>query len=237
MTDSIHKQHLKFVDDNDFLGRMLLLTGNRMFHDLRNASDNCNADFTDALSWGQLQSKRWLVDELTKCNVELGTVFLCAGWYATLASMLFNSKIKVDKVRSFDIDPNCATIAETVNRTQVLDSWQFKATTTDIMNLEFDNYTYSTERSDGTSVELCESADTIINTSCEHIENFDTWYNMIPKGKLVVLQSNDYFDLPEHVNCVKDGSHFAETSPLSNVYFTGELKLSKYTRYMRIGIR
>ena len=32
------KQQINFVDDNDFLGRMLLLTGNTMFHDLRNAN-------------------------------------------------------------------------------------------------------------------------------------------------------------------------------------------------------
>ena len=33
---------------------------------------------------------------------------------------------------------------------------------------------------------------TIINTSCEHIVNFDEWYRKIPAGKLVILQSNDY---------------------------------------------
>jgi hypothetical protein len=53
---------------------------------------------TDCFSRGQLQSKQWLVTELGKLDVELGTVFLCAGWYATLATMLFESDIKVDKV-------------------------------------------------------------------------------------------------------------------------------------------
>ena len=31
---------------------MALLTGDTMFNDLRKASDNFDADFTDALSWG-----------------------------------------------------------------------------------------------------------------------------------------------------------------------------------------
>ena len=30
--------------------------------------------------------------ELKKIGMHLGTVFLCAGWYGTLATMLFESK-------------------------------------------------------------------------------------------------------------------------------------------------
>jgi hypothetical protein len=86
-------------------------------------------------------------------------------------------------------------------------------------------------------VKLWDIPDTVINTSCEHIENFKDWYAGIPLGKLVILQSNNYFDLPEHVNCVKDSLHFAEMAPLSREYFTGGLELEKYTRYMRIGIK
>ena len=66
----------------------------------------------DCFRRGQLQSKLWLVNELKKLKLYLGTVYLCAGWYATLATMLFESKIKLDKIRSFDIDPSCVDIAE-----------------------------------------------------------------------------------------------------------------------------
>ena len=45
--------------------------------------------WNDCFSRGQLQSKLWLVKELKRINPYLGTVFLCAGWYATLATMLF----------------------------------------------------------------------------------------------------------------------------------------------------
>jgi len=218
--------------------RMSLFTGNSSFNDLRKTVDNTDAILNDAFSVGQLKSKRWLIDSLIESGgYELGTIFLCAGWYATLASMLFDSNLSIRCIRSFDIDPNCATIAETVNRTQVLNSWQFKATTADIMNLEFDNYTYSTQRSNGTSVELCESADTIINTSCEHIPNFNEWYDRIPYGKLVILQSNNYSELPEHVNSSNSLDEFVDSVPLIDTWYKGELELSKYTRYMVIGIR
>ena len=46
----------------------------------------------DAYARGQLHSKKWLVTELEKIGMHLGTVFLCAGWYGTLATMLFESK-------------------------------------------------------------------------------------------------------------------------------------------------
>ena len=77
--------------------------------------------------------------------------------------------------------------------------------------------------------------DTIINTSCEHIEQFTKWFTTIPKNKLVVLQTNNYFELPEHVNCVKDINEFKQQAPLSNIIYEGELELEKYTRYMLIG--
>ena len=61
----------------------------------------------DCFSQGQIKSKMWILQELRKLNLDLGVIFLCAGWYSTLATMLFESKVKVDKIRSFDIDESC----------------------------------------------------------------------------------------------------------------------------------
>jgi hypothetical protein len=99
--------------------------------------------------------------------------------------------------------------------------------------------TYTTQRSDGTGLELTEMPNTIINTSCEHIStgDFIKWYNTIPVGTLVVLQTNNYFKLPEHVNCCNDLIDFAELTPIQHLLFSGELQLPKYIRYMRIGIK
>lgn len=229
--------NIDWQDDKDIYGRMLVLTGNPMFNNLRNAVDNHNADLTDALSWGQLKSKRWLVDEVEKLNLNLGTVYLCAGWYATLASMLFNSNTKIEAIRSFDIDPSCSIIAETLNRHKVKDNWKFKASTLDIHDLEYVNFTYKSYRYDGTEVDITSTANTVINTSCEHIENFNEWYNKIPKGVLVILQSNNYFAIDDHINCVKGPMEFEEQSPMTKVLYQGALDLSKYTRFMRIGYK
>ena len=143
----------------------------------------------DCFSRGQLKSKLWIIKELSELKVDLGTVFLCAGWYATLATMLFESGIKVDKIRSFDIDESCVDIAETFNKPWVKDNWKFKSSTKDIMDINYEFERYEVIRADGTTCPLDDTPDTIINTSCEHIENFAEWYDKIPAGKLVILQS------------------------------------------------
>ena len=69
-------KNINWQDDRDIFGRMLLLTDSHLFSGLRNAIDNYDADLRDALTWGQLKSKRWLIDQLEKKDVSLGTVFL-----------------------------------------------------------------------------------------------------------------------------------------------------------------
>lgn len=193
--------------------------------------------WNDCFSRGQLQSKLWLIQELKKCNVELGTVYLCAGWYATLATMLFESNIKLDKVRSFDIDPSCVDIAEVFNKPWVMKDWKFKSSIQDIYDINYNQHTYAVKRSDGSQVNLTDSPNTVINTSCEHIENFTEWYDKIPNGKLVVLQSNNYYEIEEHVNCVRSIEEFAVKAPMNNILYSGELDLPKYKRFMLIGFK
>ena len=54
---------------------------------------NINYD-KDVMSRGQLKSKKWLVDELKKLDLKLGTVFLCAGWYKYCVFMLQEAKLR-----------------------------------------------------------------------------------------------------------------------------------------------
>jgi len=189
----------------------------------------------DALAEGQLNSKLWLLDKIK--GIDLGTVFICAGWYGVLATMMFEDEnVYVDKIRSFDIDDSCWEVAEDFNRPWTKDNWKFKASTLDILKMNFPTE-HKTYRANKTSLILCEMPNTIINTSCEHIENFTDWFNLIPAGKLVALQSNNYFEIDDHVNCVNSLDEFKQRAPLSNIIYKGELELEKYTRYMLIGIK
>jgi hypothetical protein len=190
----------------------------------------------DAFSIGQLKSKKWLVSELESLDVDLGTIFICAGWYGTLASLLFKSLVKFEKIRSFDIDPSCAAIADNINRPNVMDGWKFKASTLDITKMQFPTV-HTTFRADGSSLDLTEMPNTIINTSCEHIENFEVWYDKIPSGTILVLQSNNFHEIPEHVNCSNDIDDFDKKLPMTKTLYLGDMYLTKYTRFMKIGIK
>lgn len=193
----------------------------------------------DALSQGQLRSKMWLINELKTLDVELGTVFLCAGWYGILATLLFEHDFDINVIRSFDMDPAVAPIAEKFNLPWFIDHWRFKALTDDIHNINFEEHTWTSWSNEHgrESLPITESPDTIINTSCEHIARFDEWYAKIPTGKLLILQSNDYSDIVEHVNLSPTLDDFAIQTPMTSVLFSGKLDLISYNRFMRIGIR
>ncbi len=192
---------------------------------------------SDCFSQGQLKSKLWLVNELKKLDLNLGTVFLCAGWYATLAVLLFENNLTINKIRSFDIDPSCVSIAERFNKHWEMNSWQFKSITKDILDINYQKETYQVQKPDDTVITLTDIPDTIINTSCEHIDKFDSWYDLIPTGKIVVLQTNNYFEISDHVNCSNDLEEFSKATPMGKCLYAGEIDLGKYKRFMKIGIK
>ena len=166
---------------------------------------------------GQLKSKTWLITQLEKISRSRvnAKIVIHGGWNGVLATMLFNSELGIKHITSVDIDPQVRETALTMNKRYEMEG-KFSAVTADMTEYQYE-------------------ADIVINTSCEHIADFDEWFAKIPDGKLVVLQSNNYYSIDDHVNCVKDSLHFEQMAPLSQVYFTGELPLEKYTRFMRIG--
>jgi len=131
----------------------------------------------DSLSKGQLYSKIWLIKKLTEVNKNLGSVFILGGWYGILAKLIIDSGLQISEVKSFDIDVECKPIA-----LNIVLSPKFDAITKDINELNFD-------------------CDTIINTSCEHMDS--SWFFKIPQGILVVLQTTN-FEIPDHTSIVLD---------------------------------
>ena len=79
----------------------------------------------------------------------------------------------------------------------------------------------------------------IFNTSCEHLtdEQYRKWFNNIPKNTKIVLQSNNYYEHEEHINCVADIDEFKRKSNLTTIEYAGELELPKYKRFMIIGLK
>ena len=195
-------------------------------------------DLTDVFSQGQINSKEWLIKELSKIDLPLSKTFVLGGWYGTLPAMMLESGLFPGAVfRSIDIDQKCATIADTLNRDPwVIDGWRFKASTADMFDLDYTAIKHKTFRFDGSFIELTENPDTLINTSCEHID-LVKWWNMLPDGVLVALQSNDFKDGDGHINCVNSLEDFKKQAPMADVLYEGTLELDKYNRYMLIGIK
>jgi hypothetical protein len=102
---------------------------------------------------------------------------------------------------------------------------RFAAHTADMLQID-----YASRRQTATG-----APDPIVNTSCEHLHEFDGWYDRIPAGQLLVMQSNDYFACGEHVNCVRDLAAFRSQAPMREQLFAGERKFRRYTRFMLIG--
>ena len=194
--------------------------------------------FADALSEGQIKSKQWLMNELEVLDLPMGTVVVCAGWYGTLSYLLLeDSKLDIERIVSVDIDPSCEPIAEKLNLEYVVDGWRFKAVTKDIMHIDYKSDKLEMwAKGKNEFIPVTIVPDTIINTSCEHLDHFARWYKKIPKGKLVVLQGND-LEIPEHVNRFRNLDDFESKTPMSKVLFSGELQFDMYTRFMRIGIK
>ena len=169
----------------------------------------------DAFWSGQLKSKEWLITNLRKNVNKFVSIDIHGGWVGTLASMLFQSDIYITNIRSVDIDPDCESIANMMNKKEEMVG-RFRAVTADMCAIRSD-------------------ADVIINTSCEHItqEQYELWLSGMPHNSLLVLQSNNY-DIPEHVRTAKDLEEF-KTQCGIDIIWAGELKLPLYTRFMIIG--
>jgi hypothetical protein len=210
---------------------------------LKNMIKNFEGEvLTDSLSRGQLRSKIWVSDKINDLDIDLGDmVYVCAGWYGVLPAILFERN-KVEAIRSFDIDASCSLPAETLNRNFVQDDWKFKASTMDVKDLIYTGeFMYETLKYNGDKETITDGAPScIINTSCEHIEDFDKWWAGIPTGMLVIMQNNDFDDEEEHDHAddtVTSLEEFSERLNVSETLYKGTLALDKYNRYMVIGIK
>jgi hypothetical protein len=198
-------------------------------------SEQPSVSLNDAFSRGQLFSKKWIVNKIK--DMDLGTIVLCAGWHGSLIHLFARDNIKFKQCFSFDINPKFIETSELLNKDLVLQQWRFKATCADILELDYNPVVFNTAKADGTNEKVSVYPDTIINTSCDHIENYDIWYNKLPKDTLLILQNNNYFEETEHINSVKDIDAFKEASPMSNIVFEGTLNLGMYKRFMLIGYK
>jgi hypothetical protein len=173
---------------------------------------------------GQLESKEWLIAKLQKFIPTDKTkidVVIHGGWNGVLASLLYNSGMPINLVTSIDMDENCEEVANMINKRYEIKDL-FRAVTSDMCFYEYKTI-----------------PDIVINTSTEHLtrDKYNQWLEKIPNGCMIVLQNNNYYEIPEHVNCYKTVDDFAEQCELSTVLMKDTLELPSYNRFLIIGYR
>jgi len=184
---------------------------------LANAIDLTQSlNWQDALSRNQIKSKVWLLNKLNEVNwmTPETTTILVGGWLGILPFLADCKQYELGKVINVDID-------DTVNKpSAILNSTiEYTVLNDDIRTMEFDKYD-----------DLV-----IIDTITEHFHDHGSWVKGLPKGTRVVLQGNNMFDVPDHVNCFHNLDEFVEDCGVSNILYYGELNLEKCNRYMVIG--
>lgn len=181
----------------------------------------------DSFSSGQIDSKIWVCEELEKLNISVSqTIWVYGGWYGILSFLLLSrNNLKIDKIRSFDIDASCENIADTINGTWVWKDWKFKAFTEDCDVINIKDGKFGNE------------PDIIINTSSEHFKTID-WFDNIPVGKLIVIQSNNMIH-DDHYSCVSSLDEMKNIYQFNSLLFSGELYFRyptwEFSRFMLIG--
>lgn len=195
---------------------------NQLVYAIRSTTKPVN--WGDALSRNQIKSKKWLLDKLqttkwfkSKNSFDpLPTLILVGGWVGMLPFMAALRKEKFADIVNIDIDETIHQPAIMLNGQLFVD---FKNIKEDVRTVDFKKF--------GNCV--------VVDTIVEHFENHSQWLKSLPLGTKVILQGNNMFDVPDHVNCHRNLDEFVAACDLSRVIWKGELILQNCTRFMLIG--
>jgi len=202
-----------------------------------------NLEICDAFSRGQVQSKIWLIKELRKISSSFDNILVVGSWYGQIVFYFDDilDDISYKKIRLLDIDRTACQISDTFFNYDKLAEYSVKSVVADINEtvLHKNGYELPIENFK-TEAKFTEKflPNLIINSSSEHMT--EDWFNKIryknmEQCPIVAIQSNNLFDIPEHINCVHSIDHMKKKFPMKEILFEGELQLSGYKRIMLIG--
>lgn len=233
--------------ENDFIKYYLAMldrrySSDKLFRGINNLikSDVKRTIINDIFSRGQIRSKIWLIEELMKIETKYDNVLVLAGWFGQFKS-IYEKKCTYSKMRIVEIDKHACETSDYIFNLSNLENHKVKSVLADINNLTLykNGYEWSVSNfKDKNVYQEKFSPNLIINTSAEHMT--EEWFHQIRFKELetdpiIAIQSNNLFDIPEHVNCVYSIDHMKKKFPLSRILYEGELQLKGYKRVMLIG--
>ena len=165
-------------------------------------------DIAQSYDAKQIKCKQWLCDHLEMLNLpQFKRIYIAGGWYGNILCPKLKELYPNTQLRLHDIDEEAIAMCK---------------------NIFFKNdITVKPECVDSSRYEYKYLT---INTSCEHMKPLN-----IRSDSYVALQSNNYFEIDEHINCVNSEDELANQYNFKELYYKGSLTFDKYTRYMVIG--
>ena len=182
-------------------------------------------DLLDSFSPNQFLSKMNLINHINNLNIltKNSQIVIFGSWYGSILIPAFYDKVK--KITCIDQD------SKVINRAKYE---LFKDLDVDFITgdvFEFRN--------------AYKNANLFINTSCEHMKPMKEW-GPAPEYKnpwwdrvspaYFAFQSNAMFDIPTHINCVKNIEEFKKQLPdKAEVLVEDEIPDDRGTRFTLIG--
>jgi len=180
----------------------------------------------DSFSPNQFLSKLNLINHIRSLNIlnKNSEIVIFGGWYGSILIPAFYNEVK--KITLVDKDNKVISRAK---------HNLFKDTDVEfICDDIFENFRNQYE-----------TANLIINTSCEHMKPMKEW-GPAPQYKnpwwdrvspaYFAFQSNNMFDIPTHINCVNNIEEFKEQMPSNaKIMIEDHIKDDRGTRFLLIG--
>ena len=178
-----------------------------------------DADISNAFNHKQVACKVWARDRLfDSLGGSFAHIVILGGWYGVLAAMLLEDRrFAIGSVESIDIDPGGGSGCE---HPQQGGRRSFPG----------DHGRHVCDRLCGPRAPTSSST-----PAASTLPICGAWLGLLPKGANVLLQSNDYFSEPTHINCVESAEAFARLAGLAERRFSGTLPMKNYNRFMLIG--
>ena len=126
---------------------------------------------------GLILNKLWLIHQLQKIQDQFSTIYILGSWYGNMSILLAKSDIQYDHIVNVDRDAGVVRKAHRIARMLNIDD-RIEPMVRDANRLD-----YRQLDEDGL----------VINTSCHDMANRG-WFDRIPAGVLVALQSRDDVD-------------------------------------------
>jgi hypothetical protein len=160
---------------------------------------------------GLVFNKLWLLHELEKIQDKFGTIYILGAWYGNMSILLAKSWIQYNHIVNVDRNDDVIRAAKRMGRM-----------------LNIGNTEYMVKDANRLNYQQLDQDGLVINTSCHDIEN-QGWFDHIPAGVMVALQSRD------------DVDHDLDDYDLGQTLYQGQRSAqdpeTSYTSLLRIGVK